>query len=501
MLNINHPSLEDCLNPALIGAVGLLLILVLLLPRRQRGPLNLSLLFLVLYLVLLFVQAQLPEGSPALGLVQPAAAFFLTACLGRSAVFLVLQIVNRRLRAQPPRIFSDIAMGLVWGAALLASLHAAGVHPNSVLAGSALITAVIALALKDTLSHIFAGLAIQAQQPFEVGDWIQFDDRPASVGKVMEVNWRATTLVTADGVEVIIPNSRLADNLLHNFSRPQPWSRRTIGVVCPLEAPPGRVHEVILEVLRQQPDIMKEPPPSVLTSNFSEQGVEYQARYYIADFAECERIDSAVRHHLWYALNRHDITMAAPQQGVLLHEDSQAARQRQEKVRLAQRRDYLRQVDVFAGLPEDTLTRLARLAQTRLYAAGEVVVRQGDVGDELFVIHDGEVGVAIREDRGPEVPLRTMGPGQFFGEMSLLTGAPRSATVRALRDCELIVIAKPTFAALLDETPTLVEPIRQTLSRRQREQEEKRAALAADGQPPPENLVERFLQFFKLDRC
>src|SRR2546421_582971 len=119
-------------------------------------------------------------------------------------------IFNRQTHRAPPRIFRDVTQAVVYVIVLMLTLRAVGVEPSSLLTTSALLTAVVGLALQDTLGNMVSGLALQMQRPFQVGDWIQFDPDERQIGKVTEVNWRATTVVTNDLIEVIVPNAHLA---------------------------------------------------------------------------------------------------------------------------------------------------------------------------------------------------------------------------------------------------------------------------------------------------
>src|SRR5690606_39397019 len=112
------------------------------------------------------------------------------------------------------------------------------VEPASLLATSALLTAVIGLSLQETLGNLFAGLAIQAERPFEVNDWIQFDEHRHRVGRVVEINWRATKVETSDRVILTVPNGVLARAPIMNFSRPTALVRRSVYVDAPFDAPP-----------------------------------------------------------------------------------------------------------------------------------------------------------------------------------------------------------------------------------------------------------------------
>src|SRR6185369_7136693 len=147
----------------------------------------------------------------------------------------------------------DLTQAVVYVIVVLLTLRLMGVEPTSLLTTSALLTAVIGLALQDTLGNLVSGLALQMQRPFEVGDWIQFDQDPRQVGQVTEVNWRATTLMTSDLVEVIVPNAFLAKAQIRNYSRPSTVSRRSVSVQGPYDESPHRVQDAIARALKGTP--------------------------------------------------------------------------------------------------------------------------------------------------------------------------------------------------------------------------------------------------------
>ena len=134
--------------------------------------------------------------------------------------------------------------------------------------------------------------------------------------------------------------------------------------------------------------------------------------------------------------------------------------------RAADRERALRRATLFGELSTDDLRRLARISQTRLYAPHEVVVREGEPGEEMFVIVRGTVNISIDPPDAERTPVTRLGPGDFFGEMSLVSGAKRTATVQANDECELIAIDASTFRQLLLASPELSERIRSVVAER-----------------------------------
>jgi len=463
-------------------AIVLVVALVFALPagtkRRVRSPL----LLLLVSLFLLSLRA-LVSSAGATGRALPIIGmFFLAASIGQSAFLLVVDAIFGKRRDQPlPRIFRDIAQGVILIAVVLITLRTAGVEPTSLLTTSALLTAVIGLSLQDTLGNLFAGLSIQAQRPFEVGDWIQIDPDARFIGRVIEINWRATTVLTSEQVELIIPNGMLAKSTIRNFTKPSGMSRRTVEVQAPYDIQPQRVEKALISAVHGITGVRSEPPPFVILSRFADSGVTYNLNYFIDDFTQRDRVDSMVRQRVWFALQRAGIAIPFPTRMMIQTQDnSPEAKAKSEAEEQARRLAAIKGVDFLATLPDPALERLAALSKTCQYLSGEVILRQGDTGHELYIIRAGEVSVLLgRGAEGSVAEIARLGPGKFFGEMSLMTGAKRAATIQAMLECELVRIDKEAFQDILASDPKLVERVSQVLVDRQIAMEENLSARTA----------------------
>lgn len=447
------------MSAGVVLAVLIVIQTIVLPARRSFGMLVL----LGLYVALLGLKA-VAATEPALTAVFGLTALLvLLLALGRVSFLLVFHGLFHFLHRDLPKIALDVLQALVYLLAVVLTLSAAGVAPFSLLTGSAVLSVVLGLALRDTLGNLFAGIAIQAQRPFEVSDWIQFDDNPTHIGKVVEVNWRATKVITLDEVEVIVPNGTLGTGRITNFTKPLPLSRRSAYVHAPYDVPPRRVHQVILTAIADAWGVLKIPPPSVVTFAFDDRGVQYWIRFFTVEFGSRDRVDGGVRDCIWYALNRAGIAIPGPLRTVTLQS---AGRGADGEDQAGRRSRVLRALPLFADLSDEDVRRLALLSQTRLFAPHEVIVRQGDPAGELFVVLHGRVGISAETD-GESVGVSEIGRGEIFGEMSLLTGGRRVATVRAEDECELLAIGPDTFRGLLAASPELSDRIRALSSRRQ----------------------------------
>ena len=490
-----HHAPQSAGSTAVVALI-LLVLLVFALPRSERRQaLQPAIFQLVAWFILLaeeVVVESLQQSLPAIALL------LLFASIGRSTFLLAIIALEKSLHKTFPKIFLDFAMAAIYLAIGYAALRIADVKAENIVAGSAVISIVLGLALQSTLGNFFAGLAMQMQQPFAIGEWIQFNDRREHIGKVTDSNWRATTVVTLDQIEVVIPNNKLADLPLSNFNRPFGWSRRSIYFVCPYAVPPGDVQEIILAAISGSFGVLAHPAASVVTNAFTERGIEYWLRFFTTDFDQRDRVDGGVRDRVWYALHRAGITMPIAAHDVTLthrtHEVDLAVAHRES----AHREEILRATPLFSNLPHDALLLLGAESRKMRFRQGETIIQQGSQGTDLFIIDAGEVGVYVCNESGVTSLLENLGPRAFFGEMSLLIGAPRTATVIANTNCELLVVEKPSLASVFQRQPEFVREISDVVASRQAMLAARQAELAVEPAGDKPSLLDQIRAFFGL---
>ena len=495
---------------SVFGGVGIALAAVMLvlllpvLPRGERRRVRVPFLLLVLHIGVIGVRVVLRQGEHLDGeLDEPLwllELFLLLASMARSGYLLVLHaIVRRTLGGDVPRILRDVIQVVLYAGVVVVTLRAAGVEMASLFATSALLTAVVGFALQDTLGNLFAGLAIQAQRPFTVGDWIQFDEERFHIGRVVEINWRAVRVQTLDRFEMFVPNATLAKSALRNFSSPSRITRRRAHIEAPFDAPPERVIADLLHAIEHLPGVLAEPQPDAIVTEFNERGVRYELRYFINDFAARESIDGQVRERIWYAFQRHAVPIGVPQRLVRMYDLTAERLQQEEQAKVEARHKAMRNVSFLQVLPDEAQLRLASLAQVRMYAPGELIIETGDAGSELFIVRRGQVAVQVRNGKRVK-EVATLAGGDFFGEMSLMTGEARRADVRATHETEVLVVGKEALQPLLEESPELAESISQALVERQQELSDKSRLTEPSLEVEREtvDLLDRIKAFFSL---
>ena len=140
----------------------------------------------------------------------------------------------------------------------------------------------------------------------------------------------------------------------------------------------------------------------------------------------------------------------------------------------------LRELYFLRDLPEDELQVIVPTIRVHGFGAGEVIVREGESGDTLFIIRRGDAEVLLKAANGQERRVNTLRRPQFFGEMSLLTGDPRSATIRALTDVEVLEMNREGFMRLFKERPEAADAIGEIVAARQAENEQARKPAGGD---------------------
>jgi CRP-like cAMP-binding protein len=340
-----------------------------------------------------------------------------------------------------------------------------------------------------------AGLALQLERDFEIGDWISLDDRIS--GKIREVRWRATTIVSKNGDLMMIPNSAITRATIVNYSRPTTAHRQWISVRVHFRHPPARVREVIIEAVRELPFVRATPPADCILHEFKDDASVYSVRYWMDDVQRDDSMDSAVRSAIWYALHRAGMEIPFPSRNVNLTEINEERARRKDDEEYARRVDALSRVDVFRALDGEKIDRLTRRLRMVIFGPGETILRQGDPGDSLYVVRSGQVAVQIGV-LGAFKEVATLSEGQFFGEMSLMTGAMRAATVVAKTDAECYIVDKEAFQGIVREKPELAGVISDILAQRQVALGEVPVLTAAPTAAQKNQLMTKIASFFGI---
>ena len=450
--------------------------------RLIRRKLRLSLILLVIYIAVDASEALYGFSDGMLEQVRAFARLSLAAALINAVVVLLINPIREdRVPDRFPTILQDaIVIALV----LLASSFLS----QQLVTTSAVSAVVIGFALQDTLGNAFAGLAIQSEKPFNVGHWVRVGDFE---GRVTEVTWRATKLRTKQGNLAIVPNNIVAKEAIINFSEPAAPLRLEVEVGASYMVPPNKVKAAMMEALRHSSRVLAAPSPDIVLVAFDASAVTYRARFWIDDFAADEVSRDEVRTAIFYAFQRHDIEIPYPIQ--VQYERSFDSPDPGTK--LAEQERLLGGVDLLASLPPEARTQIAMSAPLAVYGSGETIVRQGDQGQSMFVVVGGEVRVVLEPKRNEVARIQR---GGYFGEMSLLTGDPRTATVLAAGDVAVVEIGADLFRRVIAAHPEAIEKIGMAVMMRRAELDQIRSATAETATVETGTLLARMKRFLRL---
>jgi small-conductance mechanosensitive channel/CRP-like cAMP-binding protein len=410
--------------------------------------------------------------------IQTTSPLLLAFALANAVVVLVINPWRLdRIPERFPNIVQDTIVIALFAVAAMLFL------PDKVVATTAVGAVVIGFALQDTLGNLFAGLAIQIEKPFRVGHWVTIGGKD---GLVSEITWRATKIRTKAGNFVVVPNSVLSRDTITNYSEPTRETRLEVEVGAGYDVPPNEVKSVIVQALGGEPLIMAEHPPEVLLVGFADSWMTYRVRIWTTDFAADERIRDHVRSRIYYAFHRHGIAFPYPVQ-LRMESKPQIAPDTDEA-------SALDGVEMLASLTAPQRGQLAAMSRRLLYGAGETIAREGEAGTSMFVLRRGEAMVTVA---GAEGEVARLHGGAFFGEMSLLTGDRRSATVTAVTDCELLEIGVEAFRRVVLSDAASVDRVASAVSSRREELERHRATRAATAveTETPQTFLERVRRF------
>ena len=386
------------------------------------------------------------------------------------------------------------------------------------LTSTAILTGVIGFAMQGVLGNLLAGMSLHASRSVSIGDWIEVN---GDIGKVILVNWRETRIRTLGGHIIIVPNGKLADLTIRNFSSPTNLRRHEVAVAASYGDKPGDVIEALIEAAQCVPTVEKRPAPDAYVTGFKDFCIEYVLRFWSRQYEQKVPIEGNVMRMIWYKFNRRGIEIPFPMSGRLLGNFMEAVHAQKFEKPLASeiescvddllRSDFGRKLmadkEGNCILSRDELRTVARNVKRTHFTQGETIMCQNDPGESFYVLVRGTIQGSIANPdttRNVEFELKS---GALFGEMSLLTGLPRSATMTATADCELLEFDRNAFTSLLSVREEILQVLSDLAAARTAENAEALEKLRASSVVMPElardgimNRLKRMLNEWRARR-
>lgn len=397
------------------------------------------------------------------------------------------------LLAGHPKLLSDlIGTTLFIAAGVLAAQLVFELPATGLIATSSVLIAVLGFALRNTLGDIFSGIALGMESPYAIGDWIEATENCA--GRVTGISWRSTRLVTRDGVAMVVPNSLIAGHPIAVYgSGLQGRFRTSVAVPVDAAVPAERVRRILLAAAMEAGRDLPDFAPDVVLTDLTQGNAVYAIRFYVSDYAAEMRWRDAVAGAAQSALHRAGLETAHPRRDLARHRPpgTDAA---------ARRAALLGGIDLLRPFTPAERDALAATMAESLLPAGAAVVRRGEAGDSLYLLAEGVLEVRIPRPDGSESAIDRLFPGAVLGEMSLLTGQPRSATVVAVTEAVVLELRKADLDPVLRARPELLEGLTAIMAARQA-----RNSAAPDGPAAPsaaaptrEDILARLRSFFGI---
>jgi small-conductance mechanosensitive channel/CRP-like cAMP-binding protein len=459
----------------LAAAIVALALLVRATHRRGRESVRRTALIFVAYAVALLLHVAAPlAGLVEVGRIAGSAAALLGwISIANVVVTFVFEVALPRAGISLSSIVGDLAVGASYAIIVVGGMRRLGLDLSGIIATSAVVTAILALSLQATLGNVIGGVALKLDDSVREGDWIELDN--GKQGRVREIRWRHTVIETRDWDTIIVPNSNLlaAQIVILGRREGEPLQHRMwVYFNVDFRHRPAEVIEAVDAALQAPPlieGISGQPKAHCVCMDFARAGRDsfgyYAVRYWLTDLARDDPTSSKVRERIYAALNRARISLAVPRAQVTIEKDA-GRRARKKKQELESRVEALGAIDLFSPLTGEEISRLAAALTEAPFAAGETITRQGAEAHWLYILARGsadilvEVGTQRRKVSTVEAP-------SVFGEMSLMTGAPRGATVVAKTDVDCYRLDRNEFRKIIEQRPTLVEELSKLMAHRQ----------------------------------
>ena len=356
---------------------------------------------------------------------------------------------------------------------------------------SALFGVILGLALQDTLGNFFSGISLQADRPFQVGDVITVGLSQIT-GVVEEITWRAIKIRTFQNHIVMVSNSTAAKESIEVCPRDNLNARLIFFNTLYTDSPAKTIHAV-REAVRDADNVSQKITPIVRIRNLGDNGPDYEVKYWLDDYAKYNDTDALVRQRIWYAFRRAGLNFAYPTRTLFVDRSAKQGIREGVDEAIVER---LSAVDVFEPLSSEETAMLAHAAAVHVFAPEETVIRAGEPGSSMFVIHRGQVSVQINDNGRPRT-VATLAEGAFFGEMALFTGEPRSANIVADEETEVLEIGHDAMKHVFETNPALVESLSHIIAERRQALTDSEEAETM-GSNEPAGILSAIKRFFHL---
>jgi len=355
------------------------------------------------------------------------------------------------------KLVQDLLAGVIYLAALFAIVsYVLDLPIQGLLATSGVVAIILGLALQSTLGDVFSGIVLSFSRPYRPGDWISVEG--GTDGRVIEMNWRATSILTARRDLAIVPNSTIAKSKIVNVSSPSGLHGTTVTVQLDAKTPPSRCSEILEHAIRNCRLIVATPAPTITVKAINATYIEFEIAFFVEELASTVKAQNELFDFIYRHLAAADIDLASPQNGPIADGDVRKSGTGIDRL--------LELVAIFATFTPEERSVIAAKLKEKSYDEGEVLVEPGAVLQSLFIVGKGVLSFTREEIEG-DIELLRLGPGDHFGEIGMLTGAGAVAKLSALIPTTVYELAKADLTPILEARPQVAQELCRALARRQ----------------------------------
>jgi small-conductance mechanosensitive channel/CRP-like cAMP-binding protein len=365
---------------------------------------------------------------------------------------------RHRLSTQSARgkLLQDLLAGLIYLAALFAIVSYVFDLPiQGLLATSGVVAIILGLALQSTLGDVFSGIVLSFSRPYRPGDWVSIEG--GTDGRVIELNWRATYILTARRDLAVVPNSTIAKSKIVNVSSPSGLHGTAATVQVDARTSPSRCSEILEHAIRNSRLIVATPAPTITIKTINASYTEFEIAFFVEELASTIKAQNELFDYIYRHLAAAGINLATPQ-------DAPARAEGRKSPTAVE--TILELVAIFASFTPQERAAIAAKLKPRTYDDGDTLVEPGIVLQSLFIIGSGVVSVT-REGIEGEMELLRLGPGDHFGEIGMLTGSGATARFSALVPATIYELAQADLTPVLEARPQVSQELCRALARRQ----------------------------------
>jgi len=361
----------------------------------------------------------------------------------------------------PPRVLYHLAVvitSLIVFILIIQNVYGVSI-PTELVISSGILAAVIGFAAKDILSDMVAGLVLSIDRPFKKGNWIELDDQK-TLGKVTDISWRATKVLTWFNTIKSIPNSSIIRQTVNNLSAPEPAYAHWFYIHIPAETSITLTRRTLLQACLDTDSVLEDPAPVVRLWDMEHRPYKYMVYTHFNNYETFFKSKDQLLNNINNALAEEGISVSAKAVDV----DYFTHDQKRTPIHEYSNKELIEKVKVFQLLDDNQRERLLEEMNIIHYDSGEVILDEGDTNDALYIIASGKIKVTITAKDGATHIIERMRPGNYFGVMSLLAGEPSQEKYISSGESQILQFTQATLEPIFQEHPELMKEIAEFLA-------------------------------------